>query len=52
MADHILNRPAPPAKPKADPAPKPTPEQAKIDENKRRTKAAEAVARAISGGRR
>lgn len=48
MTDHILNRQGPPAQPKPPATPKPTPEQAKVAENLRRTKQAEAVARAIS----
>lgn len=49
---HILNRPAPPAFSKAAAPPKPTPEQAKVLENLKRAKAAEAVARAISREKR
>lgn len=45
---HILNRPAPPREPKQPPAPPPTPEQRKVLDQLRRTKAAEAVGRAIS----
>ncbi|WP_343715305.1 hypothetical protein [Inquilinus sp.] len=52
MTSHILNRPAPPAQPKPAPAAKPTPDQAKVLADKKRAKAAEAVARAISRGRR
>jgi hypothetical protein len=52
MTGHILNRPAPPARPRPADKPKPTPEDAKVLETLRRTKLAEAVARAISRGRR
>jgi len=49
VTEHILNRPLPPSDLKpADSAAKPTPEQAKARENLRRTKAAEAVHRAIA----
>jgi hypothetical protein len=52
MTGHILNRPAPPAGPKPAAQPKPTPVQAKVLENLRRTKLAEAVGRAISRTKR
>lgn len=52
MTGHILNRTLAPAAPKPPAPPKPTPEQAKVLENKRRTKAAEAVGRAIERTRR
>ncbi|MGO1078316.1 hypothetical protein [Inquilinus sp. CA228] len=48
MTDHILNRPAPPVTPKAE-VQKPTPEDAKVIRQTQRTKATEAVWRAISG---
>lgn len=44
----ILNRPLPPSAPRPDAPPKPTPEQAAVIERTRRTKAAEAVHRAIA----
>ncbi|MGL4966124.1 MAG: hypothetical protein ACRC67_33195 [Inquilinus sp.] len=49
MIEHILNRSLPPAEPKpAGTDAKLTPEQATVRENLRRTKAAEAVHRAIA----
>lgn len=52
MTDHILNRSLAPAQPKQPAPPKPTPEQAKAIQQMRKTKQAEAVARALERGRR
>jgi hypothetical protein len=52
MAEHILNRRAPPSAPKPPPEPKLTADQAKAVAELKRTKAAEAVGQAIQRGRR
>ena len=52
MTNHILNRQGPPAMPKRPAPPKKTPEQLAIDKRLQRTKAAEAVGRAIERTRR
>lgn len=52
MTGHILSRPLPPREPSPPAPPKPTPEQARVQKDLRRTKAAEDVGRAITKGRR
>lgn len=51
MSAHILNRPAPPSAPKPAARPKPTADQKRVAQELKRTKAAEAVERAIARNR-